>query len=736
MEGVNRMAEGIRLPSMQKAVNYRDGQEEAYKKSVLQSSQAQTFALLGDPNVSQEEKDSALDAEERNLRMFAGQQPVMVKGRIEWQGGRDVGAEIMALRQKARAVNVEGFIAAKDVAGAQRALDMASGGGTASAPGSLSERNLAAYNFGNVKNTKGNFVAYATREDGLMGPGERMLRYADVRGAKTLLDAMKIYAPYGDGANDPEKYAAFLGKKLGIDPRAKADFRDPKILAGLIKWMPVMEHGAQRVNISDDEAMQAAQSLLAGQKPHIVGEAAKKGEGSVQAGGASALLPPAELARLQGKIDHARREQAQEAGLTAQAFGNHLEYGLEKGDFTAAEQDVAVLRSLGFAAEAAELSGRLELARTVHAALNDVSDLPLAEQAAAVHAQLDSMVTPDNAKAAMSMRDNVDRALVQKQAAFIKDPAASVAALPSMQGEMPPQERVRRSLELQERMGAGLAFEPRVLPVEQARQLKAAYDKLDAPASRVAWLSELTKTYGPYARQALHEMQVPEQVVTLLPVLGTMNEKSMGLALSALEVKDGDIPGLDKDAKQAAVDAAASNRLLKDVLALSRAFPANEEMRRFGQGMETMLTNYAKLGGNLADFDKAFESAASGECFLMLPRNAGYDVDDVVDATRDVREDLREKLLAGVAAHTQQGRLDHTNLSGLIERGVFVSDETGTRVTLIDPQHGRPVLHSDGTPMSFDIAAIVKSRTERNVRQRYKFAEDGLDALASLEVES
>lgn len=333
------------------------------------------------------------------------------------------------------------------------------------------------------------------------------------------------------------------------------------------------------------------------------------------------------------------------------------------------------------------------------------------------------------------MRDNVKRALAQKQAAFIKDPAASVAALPFMQGEMPPRERVRRSLALQERMGAGLAFEPRVLPVEQARQLKAAYDKLDAPASRVAWLGELTSTYGPYARQALHEMRVPEQVVTPLPVLDTMNEKSMGLALTALEVKDGDIPGLDKDAKRAAVDAAASNQRLKDVLALSRAFPANEEMRRFGQGMETMLTNYAKLGGNLADFDKAFESAATGECFLLLPRNAGYDVDDVVDATRDVRAELREKLLAGVPADTRQGRIDRANLSGLIERGVFVSDESGTKVTLIDPQHGRPVLYSDGTPMSFDIAAMVKSRKERTTRLR-QVAESLDDDMAGLEVES
>lgn len=139
--------------------------------------------------------------------------------------------------------------------------------------GSLSARNLAAFNFGNVKTSSGGYQQYLSREDGLMGVGERVLRYnnAPDRGwnAQTLRQMVDIYAPASD-RNNPAAYAAFLGKRLGVDPNAPVNFRDPTILAGLIQSMPVMEHGAQRVNISQGEALAAAHRLLRGEKPRTI----------------------------------------------------------------------------------------------------------------------------------------------------------------------------------------------------------------------------------------------------------------------------------------------------------------------------------------------------------------------------------------------------------------------------------------------------------------------------------
>lgn len=190
------------------------------------------------------------------------------------------------------AVNsIEARIAAQDFEGAQRDIALFSG------KGSTSERNLAANNFGNVKNTSGSYNAYATRHDGLMGVGERVLRYSNApeRGwhATTLRQMVEIYAPASDG-NDPAGYAAWLGKHLGVGPDEKVNFRDPEILAGLIRHMPVMEHGAKRVSVSEEEAMRAAQALLTGQRPNITGKAAASGGGA---------LPPEKAAAYQKTID-------------------------------------------------------------------------------------------------------------------------------------------------------------------------------------------------------------------------------------------------------------------------------------------------------------------------------------------------------------------------------------------------------------------------------------------------
>lgn len=128
MEGVSRMAESIRQPSMQRAVAYRDSEEDAYQKSVLASSQAQTFQTFADPSRSWQEKEAALQAEENNLRLFAGQRPVMVDGKVQWQGGKDVTAQVMALRQRLEAEHVSGLIATNQLGAARTFLGGGAGG--------------------------------------------------------------------------------------------------------------------------------------------------------------------------------------------------------------------------------------------------------------------------------------------------------------------------------------------------------------------------------------------------------------------------------------------------------------------------------------------------------------------------------------------------------------------------------------------------------------------------------
>lgn len=141
MEGVSRMAESIRQPSMQRAVAYRDSEEDAYQKSVLASSQAQTFQTFADPSRSWQEKEAALQAEENNLRLFAGQQWDGKSG--QWTGGTDITADIMAFREKAARADIEGRLAVGDIEGA-KLLVTRYGGGTG---GRIGDR-VAAYESG------------------------------------------------------------------------------------------------------------------------------------------------------------------------------------------------------------------------------------------------------------------------------------------------------------------------------------------------------------------------------------------------------------------------------------------------------------------------------------------------------------------------------------------------------------------------------------------------------------
>lgn len=248
--------------------------------------------------------------------------------------------------------NVLGLLQGGDEEGARQAFESVSGNYTGT-PGGVggggrSGRNLAANNFGNVKNKAGGFNAYASRQDGLMGIGERVLRYSNApeRGwhARTLRQMVAIYAPKGDGKNNPAEYAVFLGKKLGVSPDAEINFRDPSILAGLIQFIPVMEHGAKRVNISGEEAMHAARALLDGRKPQIVGVAGgsspdTRGSGTVVPKQAEFHTPGAGMlnARRRAEVDgyfrtHAKARQAAADEQHARTLANEYFNGQGEQD--------------------------------------------------------------------------------------------------------------------------------------------------------------------------------------------------------------------------------------------------------------------------------------------------------------------------------------------------------------------------------------------------------------------
>ena len=243
--------------------------------------------------------------------------------RDEAARGRDATALRRSLASRTRLTRIRGLVDRGDLDGAARLLG---DGGV----GSRSERNLSAHNYGNVKNTSGGFHAYATRADGLMGVGERVLRYANApdRGwhARTLRQMVDIYAPASDG-NDPARYAAFLGERLGVRPDAEVDFRNPDVLAGLIRHMPVMEHG-RGAAVTEAEAREAANRLLAGERPRIVGSAPGDAPGNAPD------MTPEDAATARGLIE---RQRAKLAAATAEQVAREVAAAMPGGSLTEME---------------------------------------------------------------------------------------------------------------------------------------------------------------------------------------------------------------------------------------------------------------------------------------------------------------------------------------------------------------------------------------------------------------
>lgn len=182
--------------------------------------------------------------------------------------------------------------------------------------GSKSERALAGYNFGFVKNTEGKFNRYASRQDGLLAMAERVLRYQNSpeRGwhADSLRKFAHIYAPGKDG-NDADQYARDLGQWLGINPDAKVDFRNPELLAAMVMNIPRKEHG-NFVQIGRDEAMAAARAALAGEKPKTDGAIASSGRGYGGALGDLAISPAKRQMYL-NRIEQRKKERAEKQEL-------------------------------------------------------------------------------------------------------------------------------------------------------------------------------------------------------------------------------------------------------------------------------------------------------------------------------------------------------------------------------------------------------------------------------------
>ena len=436
-----------------------------------------------------------------------------------------------------------------------------------------------------------------------------------------------------------------------------------------------------------------------------------------QAPGLAGLTPADRLA-YQCKIRTARRERALEAGLTASAFENQIAYGMDKGDFSAAEATVAKLEGMSAHKEAGKLAEKLAVSKQARVALDGTQGLPLLEQAAAAKKDLDALITPGNAKDVVTMREKVDSVMEKRKNAFLKDPAGYVAGLPAMQGEMDFQERARRSLALQEETGKGLGFTPRVLSVDGAKRLRAAYDNLPTAEARAKWMLDRQRESGGYFQDVLTEMKMPDAVVAVAPALQDVSDKNAGLWLTAAAAKPRDIPNVDEDARKNAADAVADSTVMRALYGMVKKYPADSDLLKRARGMEETMKNALLLGMDSKALDSEFAVADDSGCILLLPKSEGINLSAAVDALNARRHEIEDRYLHEMprAKSPQEAREQAVKARSLARDGFFISDGTGRGALLLDPRTGDPAAYADGSLIHFDLAELLKSydRNDRN----------------------
>lgn len=87
------------------------------------------------------------------------------------------------------------------------------------------------------------FLAFQTPEHGLAAIGQTFRNIAKTRGVNTLAGIISVYAPRGDGANDPTAYAAAVSKETGIPIDAPLNLDDPATMQRIIPALIRIETG-------------------------------------------------------------------------------------------------------------------------------------------------------------------------------------------------------------------------------------------------------------------------------------------------------------------------------------------------------------------------------------------------------------------------------------------------------------------------------------------------------------
>ena len=445
-----------------------------------------------------------------------------------------------------------------------------------------------------------------------------------------------------------------------------------------------------------------------------------------------------EVNRVEASIaSHARALESRrktDISLTASGFGDQIAYGMDTGDFSAATATVTRLRALGAVREAEKFSASLQLYQAAQAALGDNAEGPLLEQEMRARDAMNALLTPDNAKNAIALRDNVEKTLRKRQTAFLNDPAGYVAMLPAMQqdGADPQQpasfaDRSRRRLALQLELGQGLPYTPRILTDSEAQNARNEYDRQESPAAKAAYLGKLQAGTGDYFPQVLRELKMPPSVMAVAPIFSSLPQREAGLFLEASGLKPGDIPGgHDSDLRKEAEARVDASDIMQAVTGMAQDLPTSPQLRSLATHMRQAMVNADLLGLTPDTLDGMFTVIDDSGMRLVIPRSAQVDSDDPEDVLRSARKDVFRAYMQAstAAAGSYEDRLNAAKARALAENGIFISSGDGTGAVLVDPVSGAPVALPDGRLVRVPYAEVpARARKARDARMKQDLQE-------------
>ena len=343
------------------------------------------------------------------------------------------------------------------------------------------------------------------------------------------------------------------------------------------------------------------------------------------------LVGPAGLHRV---YKAAETELKQQAAVLLHGADDAFSFARQTGDFSHVQKLETRLLDLGQTDAALELKESRTLYQQAEPLLRSSPNEPLLARSQQAQSAIEALRTPQNSARVDKVMGAVLGDISREQAKFKHDPAGYVAGNPLLQDEgLTPEAKIKTSLELQQRIGAGMGVTPQVLTAPQAAELQQRYEGTADFGEKAKIGMALYQMYGRYAVTAATEAKMPAALISIAQVAPNFTSGEVAKFLVAAEATAKDLPPLTPDEKKNREAAAANSPFLRTLATMQRTMYVSPQQAQFAADMAKTLTNYSLMGGNLKDFESKFQIVNDSDMAIIAPRGTPFD-EDVLESKK------------------------------------------------------------------------------------------------------